>query len=94
MKVGNKSVLGGKFMDNGAGRRDAFSALYDGRGSCRMGKDLKDSVVDYELRVHGIKNLRIVDGSVIPQGSPYLALPEIWLWLSGQLTWCSGRRKR
>jgi len=77
MKVGNQSVLGGKFMDNGAGRRDAFSALYDGRGSCRMGKDLKDSVVDYELRVHGIKNLRIVDGSVIPQGSPYLALPEV-----------------
>jgi len=77
MKLGSSSNLGGKFMNNGAGRRDAFSAIYDGRGSCRMGKDAKDSVVDHELRVHGVKGLRIVDGSVIPQASPYLALPEV-----------------
>jgi len=77
MKLGNSSTLGGKFLNNGAGRRDAFSAVYDGRGSCRMGKDAKDSVVDHKLRVHGMKGLRVVDGSVIPQASPYLALPEV-----------------
>jgi len=77
MKLGNSSTLGGKFMNNGAGRRDAFSAIYDGRGSCRMGEHAKDSVVDYKLRVHGVKGLRVVDGSVIPQASPYLALPEV-----------------
>jgi hypothetical protein len=27
--------------------------------------------------VHGITGLRIVDGSVIPQASPYLAMPEV-----------------
>jgi len=77
MEVGNNSALGGKFIDNGAGRRDAFSAIYDGRGSCRMGKSREDSVVDLNLRVHGLRSLRVVDGSVIPHASPYLALPEV-----------------
>ena len=77
MKVGNNSALGGSFIDNGAGRRDAFSAIYDGRGSCRIGRSQHDSVVDSKLRVHGIEHLRIVDGSVIPRPSPYLALPEV-----------------
>jgi len=54
-----------------------FSAIYDGRGTCRMGTSITDSVVDTELRVHGIQGLRVVDGSVIPHASPYLALPEV-----------------
>jgi len=77
MQIGNQSALGGTFLRNGAGARDGFSAIYDGRGSCRMGKDSKDSVVDKRLHVHGIDSLRVVDGSVIPQASPYLALPEV-----------------
>lgn len=77
MTVWNKSALGGTFIDNGAGRRDAFSAVYDGRGSCRMGRHQNDSVVDFNLRIHGVQGLRIVDGSVIPQPSPYFALPEV-----------------
>jgi choline dehydrogenase-like flavoprotein len=34
-------------------------------GTCRMGTD-NMSVVDLELRVHGISGLRIADGSIMP----------------------------
>lgn len=45
-------------------RRNARAALHP-VGSCRMGTD-ELSVVDPELRVHGIENLRIADASVMP----------------------------
>ncbi len=35
-------------------------------GTCRMGPDPRDCVVDARLRVHGIKGLRVVDASVFP----------------------------
>jgi choline dehydrogenase len=35
--------------------------------SCRMGTDPKTSVVDAQLRVHGVANLRICDASVMPK---------------------------
>lgn len=35
-------------------------------GTCRMGVRPEDSVVDPELRVHGIRGLRVVDASVMP----------------------------
>ena len=35
-------------------------------GTCRMGSNPKDSVVDSELRVHGFKNLRVADASIMP----------------------------
>merc|ERR1712151_809779 len=54
-----------------------WSAVYDGRGTCRMGADPRTSVVDTSLRVHGVRNLRIVDGSAIPASTPFLALPEV-----------------
>jgi choline dehydrogenase len=35
-------------------------------GTCRMGNG-KDAVVDAQLRVHGVRSLRVVDASVMPQ---------------------------
>ncbi|XP_055904168.1 neither inactivation nor afterpotential protein G [Eupeodes corollae] len=35
-------------------------------GSCAMGLTKFDGVVDQELRVHGVKGLRIIDASVLP----------------------------
>lgn len=35
-------------------------------GTCAMGVDTASSVVDEELKVHGIDGLRVIDGSVMP----------------------------
>lgn len=35
-------------------------------GTCRMGSDQTDSVVDLNLQVHGVKNLTVIDCSVFP----------------------------
>ena len=45
-------------------RRKA-ETIYHPVSTCRMGKD-DDAVVDSELRVHGIKALRVVDASIMP----------------------------
>ena len=37
-----------------------------GSGTCRMGADRRSSVVDSQLRVHGVGNLRIADTSIMP----------------------------
>ncbi|RDV02020.1 GMC family oxidoreductase [Undibacter mobilis] len=51
-------------------------------GSCTMGRDASDSVVDSELRVHGVGGLRVADSSVFPTipssntNAPAIALGE------------------
>lgn len=45
---------------------DTHYAFYHGVGTCRMGDDPADSVVDAGLRVHGLDGLRVVDASVVP----------------------------
>jgi choline dehydrogenase len=41
------------------------STVYHAVGTCRMGED-ENAVVDSNLRVHGVKNLSIVDASIMP----------------------------
>lgn len=46
--------------------REEGGSIYHLCGSCAMGPDPATSVVDAELRVHGIRGLRVVDASVFP----------------------------
>ena len=44
---------------------DKAESVYHSAGSCKMGID-EMAVVDPELKVHGIKNLRVIDSSIMP----------------------------
>jgi choline dehydrogenase len=46
--------------------RSTGATAYHPVGTCRMGTDPAQSVVDTQLRVHGIQGLRVADGSVMP----------------------------
>jgi choline dehydrogenase len=46
--------------------RNRAATVYHPVGTCRMGSDPRDSVVDPQLRVHGVERLRVVDASVFP----------------------------
>ncbi|CAH1107811.1 unnamed protein product [Psylliodes chrysocephalus] len=46
--------------------RHVATTLYHPTSTCRMGVSENNSVVDPRLRVHGVKNLRVVDASIMP----------------------------
>jgi choline dehydrogenase len=46
--------------------RDGATTYFHQAGTCRMGKDNR-AVVDAQLRVNGVKNLRIADSSIMPR---------------------------
>lgn len=46
--------------------RQTCKTTYHPVGTCRMGQNEQDSVVDLDLRVHGIENLRVIDCSIFP----------------------------
>jgi choline dehydrogenase len=45
--------------------RNYGATIFHPAGTCKMGSDPM-AVVDSQLRVHGVKNLRVVDGSIMP----------------------------
>ena len=48
-------------------RRDA-DTIYHGAGTCKMGPATdRTAVVDPSLRVRGVDNLRVADGSIMPE---------------------------
>jgi choline dehydrogenase len=46
--------------------RGGVETCYHPVGTCRMGMDPRESVVDRECRVHGLAGLRVIDASVMP----------------------------
>ncbi|MCM5705066.1 GMC family oxidoreductase [Larsenimonas salina] len=46
--------------------RQYCKTTYHPVGTCRMGPDAETSVVDLELKVHGVNGLRVIDCSVFP----------------------------
>jgi len=46
--------------------REKAGSIYHLCGSCKMGPDAVDSVVNKRLKVHGIEGLRVIDASIFP----------------------------
>lgn len=63
-----REALPGELSDEGFDTfiRNAATTYYHQTGTAKMGRDAM-SVVDGELRVYGIDNLRIADGSIMPR---------------------------
>jgi choline dehydrogenase len=68
--VGEPLLLAPGMIDDDAAMaayaRDLVAPWYHPVSTCAMGPDEESSVVDDQLRVHGIEGLRVVDASVMP----------------------------
>ncbi|MCF4098479.1 GMC family oxidoreductase [Maritalea mediterranea] len=60
---------------------DIATTIFHPVGTCKMGQDA-EAVVDDQLRVHGVQNLRVVDASIMPKitsgntASPVIMIAE------------------
>ena len=73
--------------------RGATNTYYHPVGTCRMGRG-EDAVVDPELRVHGVNDLRVCDSSIMPtitSGPPNATCYAIGLKAARLLRGLSGR---
>jgi choline dehydrogenase-like flavoprotein len=67
----------------------AFTDTYHAMGGLRMGTDPAQSVVDRDLRVHGVANLSVASCAVFPSGgssNPTFTLMALTLRLADRLT--------
>ncbi|HKT86027.1 MAG TPA: GMC family oxidoreductase N-terminal domain-containing protein [Novosphingobium sp.] len=67
--IGNERMPGSEVQGDEAilpQLREMIEAGLHGTGTCSMGTDPADSVVDARCRVHGIAGLRVVDCSIMP----------------------------
>jgi choline dehydrogenase-like flavoprotein len=58
------------------------------QGSCRMGTDPASSVVDRNGRVHGVPNVYVADGSLLPNpggANPSLTLQALAYWVAEKI---------
>lgn len=69
--------------------------LADPCGTARLSLDIKQGVVDPQLTVHGVQNLRIVDSSVIPvipdcriQNTVYMIGEKVYTGLIFPMHYC------
>lgn len=61
-------------------RRVGLAGTAHACGTLRCGVDADDSVVDAEGRVHGLRGLHVVDGSVLPRSSRVNPSLSIYAW--------------
>jgi choline dehydrogenase len=47
--------------------RERSGSVFHLSGTCAMGPDTKEAVVDARLRIHGLENVRVVDASIFPR---------------------------
>tara|TARA_B110000093_G_scaffold101621_1_gene109275 strand:+ start:668 stop:1420 length:753 start_codon:yes stop_codon:yes gene_type:complete len=62
-------VPGGSFVSDEdllEAARNNSQSIYHPVGTCKMGNDM-NSVVDDQLKVHGVSGLRVVDASIMPE---------------------------
>ncbi len=60
---GEKVSTDDEFIDD---LRERSDTIFHPTCTCKMGKSANDSVVDQNLKVHGLQGLRVVDASIFP----------------------------